>query len=222
MPKSLRVGLNLIHYAMKKLLLVSLTLLLAVSTFGQMKFGAKAGLNLANMSTDASGVSPKMIVGFNIGGILELSLSDNIAIQPGIFYSAKGSKSDLDFGFMTGTGTAKLSYIEVPINVLYKLGSGDMKFVPFIGPYLGYGIGGKIKMEAGGQSQEEDVKFGSGDTDDFKALDLGLNVGIGVEMGNLLISAQYGLGLANINPTSDNTVKNNVIGISVGYLFGGK
>jgi len=40
----------------------------------------------------------------------------------------------------------------------------------------------------------------------------------------LLISAQYGLGLANLanDSSGDAEMKNKVIAISVGYLFGGK
>ena len=207
---------------MKKLLLISFAVLIAASSFGQIRLGLKAGLNLANMSTNAEGVSPKMIIGFHFGGILDIAMTDMISLQPGILFSTKGAKADFDMGGTTVTGTTKVNYIEVPINLTFKLGSGDTKFVPFIGPYLGYGIGGTMKMEGGGQSISQDIKFGSSETDDLKALDLGLNIGVGVEMGSLIISAQYGLGLANISTSSSETDKNNVIGISVGYLFGGK
>ena len=51
-----------------------------------------------------------------------------------------------------------------------------------------------------------------------------MNFGVGVNIKGFLISAQYGLGLANLTTedTGDTEMKNKVIGISVGYLFGAK
>ena len=58
----------------------------------------------------------------------------------------------------------------------------------------------------------------------MKPIDLGLNVGVGVNINGLLISAQYGLGLTNLVPssTTEAEMKNKVIGISLAYLFGGE
>jgi len=55
-------------------------------------------------------------------------------------------------------------------------------------------------------------------------LDYGVNFGAGVNISGFLVSAQYGLGLANLSPgsTGDGEIKNTVIGISLAYLFGGK
>jgi hypothetical protein len=105
---------------------------------------------------------------------------------------------------------------------MLKLGSGSTKFLIFAGPYLGYALSGKDKAEAMGQSETATLKIGSADTDDVKAMDFGLNIGVGVNVSNFLVTAQYGLGLSNLSNSSGETVKNKVIGISVGYLFGGK
>jgi hypothetical protein len=112
------------------------------------------------------------------------------------------------------------SFIEIPVNVVYKFGSGSIKFFLNAGPYFAYGIGGKTKY--GGESAN--IKFGSGDNDDLKPLDFGLNLGAGVEINNFIISAHYELGLANLvpAPTDNAEAKNRVIGISIGYLFGKK
>ena len=86
------------------------------------------------------------------------------------------------------------------------------------GPVISYAIGGKWKSAAG----DTDVKFGSSDTDDFKPLDLGLGLGAGLEISSFQIGVNYNLGLSNISPQSGTSFKNNVLGISVAYLFGGK
>lgn len=184
----------------------------------QIKFGPKVGLNLSTMTFKSSGLSfdPKTLVGFNVGVISEISLTDNLFLQPGISYSAKGSKYTI-FG---EEATISPGFIEIPVNVAYKFDLGTAKLFLSAGPYVAYGIGGKIK--SGGESN--DIVFGTKESDDLRALDFGLNVGAGVEIANILLSANYGFGLANLAPvtTDDTEAKIKVIGFSVAYLFGGK
>ena len=50
---------------------------------------------------------------------------------------------------------------------------------------------------------------------------MGLGFGAGVELGSLVVSLNYELGLANIEDSSDYKVKNKVLQISLAYMFGG-
>jgi len=193
-----------------------------ISLQAQVKFGPKAGVNLSTMTLKSSGISidPTMLVGFHVGVISEISLSDNLKLQPGIFYSTKGSKYKVTILQQSFESSVAPSYIDIPVNVMYYFGTGKAKISLFAGPYFAYGIGGKAKSG----SESADIKFGSGDNDDMKPIDLGLNVGVGVNINGLLISAQYGLGLTNLVPssTTEAEMKNKVIGISLAYLFGGE
>ena len=51
--------------------------------------------------------------------------------------------------------------------------------------------------------------------------DFGLNFGACVQFESIVIRAQYGLGLTNLDPEGDSDfeMKNGVIGISLGYMF---
>ena len=184
----------------------------------QIKIGPTAGLNLSTMTLKSMGLSldPKTIVGFNVGVISEFNLKGNLFLQPALLFSAKGSK----YSVLEEEMTITPSFIEIPVNAMYKFGSGSTKFFLNAGPYFGLAIGGKTK--SGGESA--DIKFGSGESNDMKRFDFGLNLGAGIEIKNFLISAHYGLGLANLAPvtTDDTEVKIRVIGISISYLLGGK
>ena len=59
--------------------------------------------------------------------------------------------------------------------------------------------------------------------DELKRLDYGLTMGVGVEINSIQIGITYGLGLANISTyvEYDSKINNRVLGISVGYFFGG-
>ena len=96
----------------------------------QVRFGPKIGMNLSKMTLKGAGVSidPKILVGFNVGVIAEFPVGNNFAIQPGLLFSAKGSKYSLDGeDFKIAP-----SFIEVPINVVYKLdlSPAQLRFLP--------------------------------------------------------------------------------------------
>jgi hypothetical protein len=186
-----------------------------ISIQAQIKFGAKVGLNLSTMTMKSSGISldPKILAGFNIGLISEIPVAGNFKLQPGILYSTKGSK----YKIMDTEVSIGPDFVEIPVNILYKIDLSGAKLSLFAGPYFAYAVGGKTK--SGGQSA--DIKFGSGQNDDMKPFDLGLNIGAGIGIKNIMLSIQYGFGLTNLAPvtTNDTEMKIKVIGISVAYLF---
>lgn len=198
-----------------KFLLVICCMFVVSGIQAQIKFGPKFGLNLSTMTLKESGISidPKTRAGIHLGLIGEIPLQNNFNIQTGFFFSMKGSKYSVGSTDMT----ISPNYLEIPVNALYKYELGSAKLLLFAGPYFAYGIGGKYKAD--GESQ--DIKFGSGENNDMKAFDMGLNIGAGIEISDFQITAQYGLGLANLAPvtTNDAKMKNRVFGISVAYLM---
>ena len=92
------------------------------------------------------------------------------------------------------------------------------------GPYFAYGIGGSYTFKSALSTVEDGINFGSGTEDDLKPFDIGLNFGGGVELSHFQLAVQYGLGLTNLAPVTDNDAeqKNKVITISLAYLFGVK
>lgn len=226
-----------------KLSIVVIALTMTTQSFGQVKFGVRAGLNLANMTVkDLGDAKLKMNTSFHVGGIVEYSLAETFSIESGLLLSEKGTKEEYSLSLgsvtITGAGTISPLYLEIPINALYKVDLGSAKLHLFAGPYIGIGIGGKAKIEytatglpsdvtlssLGIEDESADIKFGTEDDSDLKGTDFGLNIGAGIEIKNLLVRAQYGLGLSNLDPKglSVNDTKNRVIGISLGYMFGGK
>jgi hypothetical protein len=122
----------------------------------------------------------------------------------------------------------KLSYVEVPVNFIYKplLGTGNLLLG--FGPYVGFGIDGKVKNTAGA---ETDIEFDKDYTSanegtQFKKIDAGANLLAGYEFNNkvsLQLNAQLGLmDIDKENPfkTNDQTRwRNTGFGLSLGYRF---
>jgi len=203
---------------MKKILFLFAFLSIALTTFSQVRFGVKAGLNLANQKISGSGIdlSTKNTVGFNIGGVVEIPIASSFFFQPGVSFSTKGFKYEETLLGTTTTLKSSLNYLDIPLNLMYKIrATENLGVLVLAGPNLGLGLSGKYDDG----TEKTDVKFGSAEDDDLKALDFGLNFGAGVEFGKFQITAQYGLGLSNLSTQTDASAKNNVLSFNVAYFF---
>jgi len=216
----------------KKILSIALAALCSSPLFaqemtanaGRTTFGLRAGVNFQNINgKDAldNKLQNDLLTGFNAGINVEIPVGTGTYIQPGALYTIKGAKLEDD------GGKVKIAYVDIPVNLIYKpvLGTGNM--VLGFGPYVGFGIGGKVEFKNG---NEEDIEFSNEVTDsdkpNFKRLDAGANFLAGYEFSNRLsfqLNAQ--LGLVDINPknpavTNDKTnYRNTGWGVSLGYRF---
>ncbi|MCZ4242514.1 porin family protein [Pedobacter punctiformis] len=234
---------------MKKLLIGASVLLLSTGAFAQTKmtgetarFGLKAGVNLSRFHASGDGATDynnnvKDNVGFNITGYGDFGVGNNFFIQPGISLQNKGAKFEqtTTVGNLTTTNAVKtnLMVIEVPINAVFRIPTGDAGAVQIsAGPYIGFNISGKNKIEstttgtnaAGNSSSENDLKFGSSSDKDASSTEFGANFGLAYRLNSgFTVGANYGLGLSNLIPkdsrVDDNKLTNRVLGFSVGYSF---
>ena len=215
---------------------ICLVLIMHISQYSLAQvFGIRAGLTMANMGMEYNGVSMsedfKMKPGFLLGPTVEFPISPIFAVETGLLVASKGFKVDEKESYQGQTMEMKsklnLLYIDVPIALKGKINVDD-KTNLFLsaGPYLGFGLTGKLKSEYSyngeTESDEEDIKFGSDEEeDDLQRLDYGLIFGAGVESGHFQFSLNYGLGLADISNVADDDskIKNKVVSVSVAYRF---
>jgi len=198
----------------------------------KMSFGILGGVNFQNLNgKDASGdkLTNEMILGYHAGLNVQIPIAPQFYFQPGLMYSTKGAKESSG----SVTSTVRISYIELPLNLVYKAELGSGYFMLGFGPYIGYGVSGKEKNEGGTLSVNRDVKFKNvvemSDPITFayyKALDLGGNIFAGFQLGNgIFAQLDTQLGMVKINPenkgnSNDKTsVKNTGFGLSLGFRF---
>lgn len=192
-------------------------------------------------------VDKKMRNTFGFGGFMEYWFSPMFALQFNALYNMKGVKitGKVD-ETLTISGIAfnvkgeedqiwKVSYLSFPI--LAKIAFAQNSSVrPYLmaGPEIGILLSAKTKMEgevtasAMGITQtesyddEEDIK------DNTESMEFALNFGGGIiiPLGSIemFIDARYGLGLTKVNKESmdGDDIKNKVIYINIGLIFGGK
>ncbi|PKV51224.1 outer membrane protein with beta-barrel domain [Aquimarina sp. MAR_2010_214] len=199
---------------MRKLLFVVIaTFSLGVTAQEEnIRFGAKAGLNIANIAGDAvNGISSR--TGFHLGAVVEIPISEKFAFQPEVLYSAQGYTMDETVFGIRIEGTTKLDYINIPLIAKYYVVKG---LSIQAGPQVGFLVSAKGEVKTAGIEREEDI-------DDFyKSVDLGLGFGAGYQLDmGLFFDARYNLGLSDINDVDgdDDKNQNAVIQFSVGYKF---
>ncbi len=207
---------------MKTRLIYAIAIVLVAQISKAQTFGIKGGLNLSNMTFSESGTaySPSMLTGFQFGPVVDFKLTGNVYLNTGVLYSLKGfnlkSVNDdqlQDASFFNGK--SKLSYFELPVNITFKIPvKTKYKFLIQAGPYVGLSSGGTIKKP--GIPIQEVFQYHNLNTYDY-----GVGAGAGVEMGPLVASLNYELGLLNLNSNSTipATFKNKVFQISVAWMF---
>jgi len=206
---------------MKKLFLIALLgLSVTVVSAQGVRFGAKAGGNLSTMTSKYDGTKEdgnKARFGFHLGGVMEYSFSPEFAFQPELLLMFNGTnfKSDEEMG-MGVDPFIKLTQLQIPLNLKYKMGTDNLKFFVTAGPYLGYALSGRVGAKVLGISVDEDL---FGDDSSFKRFDFGAGVGLGIEAGKMTFGANYQYGLANLSDVDKSTVKMGTFLFSVGYFF---
>lgn len=191
------------------------------SVDGGVKWGVRGGVNFANSSFSSGdySVTPDSRTSFHLGVVADFPLMESLYIQSGLFLQNKGCKMDAE---EDAEVTYKPMYLEIPILASYRYNFNDATQLQVnFGPYFGYGIGGKVKAEYDGDSEEADI---FGDDGILKRFNCGLQVGAGITFAShIYLGVAYQFGLSNIynseDDDSDYSIKDKNWMISVGYNF---
>src|SRR5690554_4033282 len=167
-------------------------------------FGVRGGVNFFNWGgDDASGNDYTNRTGFHAGIYGNMFVTDGFAIEPGAYYSVKGTQAD-----NIVDSRAILNYVDVPILLRFYATDG---LNIFAGPQGSILVGSKFEGNAFGQTF-------SFNTDDINDLDAGLVFGIGYNLPiGLNLQGSYDLGLTPVFKDSNANVYNRGFKISLGF-----
>ncbi|MET0637731.1 MAG: outer membrane beta-barrel protein [Chitinophagaceae bacterium] len=207
-----------------------LTILFASMSVGfaqKTTLGVRAGVNFSGVyeGFGAKHFRSNLKTGLNVGFNAEVPVATRFYLQPGLLFSTKG------YSVKAWKTVAKLCYIELPVNLIFKSNWGSGKLLLGAGPYLATAVGGSFRSEdSDGESDfefEEDITWDQAltYTEYRKRLDGGVNFLVGYEfVSKLSLQLNGQLGLLNISPTIEgesfyNSDKNIGFSLSVGYRF---
>jgi hypothetical protein len=220
----------------KVLLVITLAMVFSLISKAQVSYGIRAGISQQNLDCkwpNGDDMKFDLKTGFHVGATAEIHMASDLYIQPGVLFSTKGAR--LKNIFHAKEIKINISYIEVPVNFLYKPALGPGKLLMGVGPYLALAIGGHVKRD----DQNGKVKIKNEITNlawndawydanyYLKRFDVGGNLLFGYEFTNkIAVQLNAQLGLADIAPKMDSgggidktQAKNIGFGISVGYRF---
>lgn len=178
------------------------------------QLGVRAGLNINSFSEGKLDSH----TGYHVGVVADCNVAKNLYVQPGLFFTTRGAKSEFNLEHEGIHKEAKynMNYLQIPVSLSYRFPFFDLG----VGPYVAMGIGGKLKWERsspdGSWKGEENI-FG-GDSG-LKRFDAGLRLGASVHLQNISIGFIYDLGLVEFASGEDGNPKNRSFQISLGYYF---
>lgn len=198
---------------MKKILFVASLAIFSVAVNAQRTtFGLKGGLNLSTVKTNDNDFNDErsILPSFHFGPMLDIGMSNNFSIQPQLLLQGKGVAES------HGGHKDKFKFLslDLPVNLLYRTNG----FFIGGGPNIGMNLSGKLEAESN-PAENEDFEFGSG-VNQFKRANFGVNFMTGYQTRNgLSLNVNYLAGLTNWANSPNNTWRNNLIGVGLGYMF---
>lgn len=188
---------------MKKIFILPAMLLicgiLSAQTF---QFGPKAGINVSNFQN--GDYENNTLLGFHLGGFLNLSAGKFFAIQPEVLFSTQGSKID---DVRSSYKELRANYLNIPVLAQLKTNGGL---------YLETGPQAGLLLTAKTDDQSAKDLYKSLDWSWVFGLGFRSNIGFGLD-------ARYNLGLTKIgdkiNAVEPNA-KNSVIQIGLFFAIG--
>lgn len=194
-------------------------------------FGVRLGANMNKFigkSSDGKTLDHDFIIGAQIRVNVEIPLMQSLYFQPNFLVAIKGSKLKYRNLGQDVTATTTLSYVEIPLLILFKPTIGKGNALIGVGPYAACAISGSYRTSPG---TKETISFTNSykSTDDgnyVRRFDAGMSMILGVQLSNRFFAHLNGqLSLMKINPkisdiqNDQTSAKNLSFGLSVGYRF---
>jgi len=132
--------------------------------------GIKGGLAISDIVFAAEGQTPYLgyeinylthrlpYLTYQVGIFKTYMFSKNFAIQPELLFVQKGLNYSMDFIYDDITYIIRISYLEVPLLLKYKLfNMHSDRFALLAGPYIAYMVNNKRVREINGAKRKDDM-----------------------------------------------------------------
>jgi hypothetical protein len=185
---------------MKKIFLLFVMAGSFAAAKSQINIGVKGGLNVSNVGgSDVEDNKAKL--GFHLGGLVNVPVTQSFSVQPELVFSAQGVKFD-------GDAKVNMNYLNIPILAKYTTQSG---FFAETGPQLGFLLSAKNKVDG----ESTNVK------DYFKKTDFSWALGVGYQSQSKIgVNARFNFGLSKLDEDGEVKMFNRVFQVGLFYLLG--
>ncbi|ULQ55246.1 PorT family protein [Flavihumibacter rivuli] len=139
--------------------------------------------------------------GLQAGISYQAGITPIFSLVPELYFAMKGGTIKGNSPLTKAKTTLRINSLEMPLLARLHLN----KLYINAGPYVGYNVGGRLKVDASNTSSASTTKLSFGSSDaDFKRWDVGFQVGAGynfsLNQSTVTLDARYGYGMVNISP----------------------
>ena len=209
---------------------ILIVLLISNAAFAQISFnkGIKAGLNVSTLRIEDTGTADIQTKnGIVAGGFLGLDLLGPLNFQAEALFTQKGAKQEENSVNGLTVTTFSVNYLEIP--VFAKISTPVAPPLVTANFYAGPAFAVKISEDVSAELDGQEIPVEGGQATDnvFKSSDVGAVAGANLTfsalgLASLIVDLRYTLGLSHIAKnveSSENSVKNGVVTLSVGLGF---
>lgn len=203
-----------------KQFILSVAAIVFLATFSQAQFklgitgGADRTNQRINTSQGNSLYAGDRLHTWHAGLIGELKIAGNFYLQPQLLYTQKGSMLQSSLG--ESDMQVKINYVEMPVNILYKLPVPFGSVFAGAGASAGYGFSGKQEQNGIKRSIYKDVKT-------WKHEDFSYSFTAGLEFNSgIFLSVSSRKGLYDVYKADGMSIKNRSQSVSIGYMLNRK
>jgi opacity protein-like surface antigen len=169
--------------------------------------------NYGNLNAELNSYK-KNYQGFQAGFSYQAGITPMFSVVPEIYFAMKGGTLKESNPLTGAKSTLRINSLEMPVLARLHI----KKLYVNAGPYAGYNVGGRIKVNGTNSTAETITKLSFGSSSaDFKRWDFGFQAGAGynfnLKQSILTLDVRYGYGLVNISQNVDRY--NRMLNISV-------
>ena len=155
-------------------------------------WGIRAGMNYATILNAPAG---KGVIGFNVGGNLDVGFCNWFHLQTGLYLSMKGVDAEYEVREVNQSLTYTYEdyspiYLEIPVLASFRIGLSDNADIQFgVGPYIAY------TPHHEQQYHHEMCGLGKYQSEEIEPFDFGLQANIGASIKHFYIGVGYQIGI---------------------------
>jgi hypothetical protein len=209
---------------MRKLALIIFMTCVFIPLRAQFRYGFQAGLNVTTQiakNYNADFAENLFLYGFNAGPAIDYMWGRHFSLHSGIILENKGTRGHVEALGRSADVVNRLLYLDIPLLARWNFKAGNMIVFIEAGPYAGYGLMGKARIETADTSKSWDINWGKEPQDDFRRFDYGLIGGAGLEWKRFSLEGCFAYGIANIYAVSQTgyDIEQRAFSVRIGYCF---
>lgn len=205
---------------MKRIILLTVTLLIVGMSYGQFHIGPQIGYTGSNLSLNADSISNSLKNNLLIGAFVRIG--KKFYVQPEVNWLTQGSVlkyPSFKDGIVPLEQEIKLSTLQVPVNVGWRFINLEIVNLRiFAGVAANFVLNTKIDTKSGNSDDYENALV----PDDFKSVQWQWDAGVGVDILMFAVDVKY---MGGINNLLDNvqiegntlTSKSNLFVVTLGW-----